>query len=74
MEIKSFCGLADVANGYKRRLNGVGSLEFDAVNENLTEMIEWFGNDTRKVCVDCYIDDKNLNPKKYDLPYRYSQK
>ena len=35
-------------------------LEFDAVNENLPEMIEAFDNDCRKVFADYYIDDKNL--------------
>ncbi len=32
---------------------------FDAVNENLPEVIEKFGGDTRKVVADEYIDDKN---------------
>lgn len=36
-------------------------LEFDAVNENLPELIELFGNDCRKVSADIYIDDKALN-------------
>lgn len=44
-------------------------LEFDAVNENLPEMVEYWGVDSRKAFADCYIDDKNLNPKKYNLPY-----
>jgi hypothetical protein len=35
-------------------------LIFDAVNENLPEMIELFDNDCRKVFADYYIDDKNL--------------
>lgn len=33
-------------------------LEFDAVNENLPEIIEWFGSDTRKIYANMYIDDK----------------
>lgn len=45
-------------------------LEFDAVNENLPEMIEWFGDDTRKVCADVYIDDKAVNKPKYCVPYK----
>lgn len=45
-------------------------LEFDAVNENLPEMIEWLGNDTRKVCADVYIDDKAINKPKYCVPYK----
>lgn len=42
-------------------------LKFDAVNENLPEVIEQFGGDTRKIVADHYIDDKctivwGLNP------------
>jgi hypothetical protein len=33
-------------------------LIFDAVNENLPEIIEKFGSDTRKVYADIYIDDR----------------
>lgn len=33
-------------------------LEFDAVNEHLPEQIERWGNDTRKIYADYYIDDK----------------
>ena len=35
-------------------------IEFDAINENLSERIEEYGSDTRKVSADFYIDDKNL--------------
>lgn len=35
-------------------------LEFDAVNENLKEVREMFGSDTRKVYADLYIDDKAI--------------
>ena len=35
-------------------------LEFDAVNENLPEIIKEFGGDTRKIFADYYIDDRNL--------------
>lgn len=35
-------------------------LEFDAVNENLEEIIKQYGGDSRKVTADYYIDDKNL--------------
>lgn len=37
-------------------------LEFDAVNENLPEVIELYGNDCRKINADIYIDDKAVNP------------
>jgi len=33
-------------------------LEFDAVNENLPEIIELFGSDTRKIFANLYIDDR----------------
>lgn len=35
-------------------------IEFDAVNENLQEVIDEYGGDSRKVTADYYIDDKNL--------------
>lgn len=41
---------------------------FDAVNENLPDIIEYFGADTRKIYAHTYIDDKSCN--KFDLPYR----
>lgn len=37
-------------------------LEFDTINENLPEHIEFYGGDTRKINADYYIDDKALNP------------
>ena len=43
-------------------------LRFDAINENLPESIELFGEDTRKVFANEYIDDRMCN--KFDLPYR----
>lgn len=33
-------------------------LEFDAVNENLPEVIAYYGKDCRKITADYYIDDK----------------
>jgi hypothetical protein len=41
------------------RQNG---LEFDAVNENLPEIIEAYGNDSRKISADAYIDDAAIAP------------
>lgn len=35
-------------------------LEFNAVNENLPEVIEFHGGDSRKIFADFYIDDKTL--------------
>jgi hypothetical protein len=42
-------------------------LTFDAVNENLPEIIEAFGSDTRKIFANEYIDD--LASNKFELPY-----
>ena len=36
---------------------------FDAVNEGLPEMLEAFGNDTRKVFADVYLDDRAMRPE-----------
>ena len=38
-------------------------IEFDAVGENLPEIVEMFGGDTRKVYADEYIDDKARRPE-----------
>ncbi|MEL4105638.1 hypothetical protein AAFA46_02185 [Oscillospiraceae bacterium WX1] len=35
-------------------------LEFDAVNDNLAENIACYNNNSRKVCADFYIDDRNF--------------
>lgn len=45
-------------------------LEFDAVNENLPEMIEQYGNDSRKIFYDVLIDDKSINKPKYHVPFK----
>lgn len=44
-------------------------LEFDAVNENLPEMIEAYGNDSRKISADFYIDDLAIHPRDWDWGY-----
>lgn len=49
----------DIAVDYCR----VQGLEFDAVNENLPELIEAYGNDCRKISADVYIDDKACRPE-----------
>lgn len=38
-------------------------LEFDAINENLPEIKEAFGGDSRKIFADVYIDDRAALPK-----------
>ncbi|GHV49851.1 hypothetical protein FACS1894216_00990 [Synergistales bacterium] len=46
----------------------VRGIRFDAVNENLPEVIEKFGGDTRKIYADLYIDDRAINP--WETPRR----
>lgn len=36
-------------------------LEFDCVNENLPELIEAYGEDSRKISADYYIDDRAVS-------------
>src|SRR5699024_7592105 len=45
-------------------------LEFDAVNDNLQELKDEFGNNPRKIAADVYIDDKAVNKTKYHVPYK----
>lgn len=52
------CRTGDLLNAAVKRCEEVG-LIFDAVNENLPEIIEEFGSDTRKVFANVYIDDRN---------------
>lgn len=44
-------------------------LEFDAVNENLPEVINHYNTDSRKVYADIYIDDRSANKSEYHIPY-----
>ena len=37
-------------------------LEFDAVNDNVPEVIDYYGNNSRKISCDIYIDDKACVP------------
>ena len=37
-------------------------LEFDAVNDNLPEIVELYGNNSRKITCDYYIDDRACLP------------
>lgn len=47
-------------------------LKFDAVNDNLQELKDEFGNNPRKIAADVYIDDKAVNKQKYHVPYKES--
>lgn len=44
---------------------GSQGLKFDAVNENLPEIIEKYGSDSRKITADIYIDDRSCLPGGY---------
>ena len=45
-------------------------LEFDAVNENIPEILEeWNGSESRKIFADVYIDDKAKNKPGYHVPF-----
>lgn len=35
-------------------------LVFDAINDNLPEIVELYGNNSRKITCDIYIDDRNM--------------
>ena len=39
------------------------ALEFDAVNDNLPEIVEKYGNNSRKITCDYYIDDRACLPE-----------
>ena len=39
------------------------NFEFDAVNDNLPEIIEFYGHNGRKISCDYYIDDRMLLPE-----------
>ena len=54
----------DVAIAYCRNMG----LTFDAVNDNLPKMIEAWGNNTRKVFADYYIDDRAVSNYEDLLP------
>ena len=35
-------------------------LEFDAINDNLPEIVEYYGSNSRKITSDWYIDDRMM--------------
>ena len=37
-------------------------LKFDAINDNLPEIVELYGNNSRKITCDYYIDDRAVLP------------
>lgn len=54
---RSHTDLADAVEWCKQQ-----GLEFDAVNDNLSECTMRFGNNSRKIYADIYLDDKACSP------------
>ena len=46
-------------------------IEFEAVNENLPNIVELFGGDCRKVYADVYLDDKAMKPEEAERQIRF---
>jgi len=42
-------------------------LSFDAINDNLPEIVELYGNNSRKITCDYYIDDRAINGNFYKI-------
>ena len=43
------------------------NLRFDAVNDNLPETVAFYGNNSRKITCDYYIDDKAVLPEDFGI-------
>lgn len=50
---------------------GERGISFDAVNENLPEIVERFGRNSRKVFADVYLDDKAMKPEEAERQMRF---
>lgn len=48
-------------------------ITFDAVNENLPEIVERFGGDCRKVFADVYLDDRAMRPEEAERRSRFAR-
>ena len=44
-------------------------LEFDAINDNLSDQVELYGNNARKVHADVYFEDKAVDKAKFNIPF-----
>ena len=66
MAINSFSGLAVRGEALSKAVEWCReqNFEFDAVNDNLPEIIEFYGHNSRKISCDYYIDDRMLLPEK----------
>ena len=66
MAINSFSGLAVRGEALSKAVEWCREqnyFEFDAVNDNLPEIIEFYGHNSRKISCDYYIDDRMLLPE-----------
>jgi hypothetical protein len=48
-------------------------ITFDAVNENLPEIVERFGGDCRKIFADVYLDDRAMVPEEAERRSRFAR-
>jgi hypothetical protein len=48
-------------------------IEFDAVNENLPEIVQEFGGDCRKVFANVYLDDRAMKPEEAERQGRFAR-
>ena len=46
-------------------------LKFDAINDNLPEIVEYYGSNSRKVTCEWYIDDRSLLPNDVEIDILY---
>lgn len=53
------CRIGEALNDAVEYCKSMG-LEFDAVNDNLPELITYYGNNPRKISADIYVDDKSV--------------
>lgn len=43
-------------------------INLDAVNEDVPEVVEYFGKSSRKIFANVYLDDRSINPKELTDP------
>ena len=48
-------------------------ITFDAINDNLPEIVERFGRNSRKVFADVYLDDKAMKPEEAERQGRFAR-
>ena len=66
------CRVGEDLNRALKYCEAVG-LSFDAVNENLPDIIDFYGGDTRKIFADVYIEDKAVKPKDFVSRFKVNE-